>query len=80
MIIPVAWAAHFVAVNDKEHEGRGWGHATTFTLLFLALVPLEQLLDWGGEQMSMYLGKGLGDLLVITLNKSVICTPFLVLC
>ena len=72
VIIPVAWASHFVSVNDHEHAGRGWGHGTTFTLLFLALVPLEQLLDWGGEQMSMYLGKSLGDLLMITLNKLVI--------
>ena len=30
---------------------------------------MEALLDWGGEQMSLYLGKQLGDLLVITLNK-----------
>lgn len=76
VIIPIAWASHFVSVNDHEHDGRGWGHGTTFTLLFLALIPLEQLLDWGGEQMSMYLGKGLGDLLLITLNKLVIHSHF----
>ena len=30
---------------------------------------MEGLLDWGGEQMSLYLGKQLGDLLSITLAK-----------
>ena len=30
---------------------------------------MEGMLDWGGEQMSLYLGKELGDLLIITLNK-----------
>lgn len=88
VIIPIAWASHFVAVNDHEHEGRGWGHSTTFVrkylffvivysilttvpclVCFLALMPLEQLFDWGGEQMSLYLGKDLGDLLMVTLNK-----------
>lgn len=29
------------------------------------------MFDWGGEQMAIYLGKDLGDLLIITLNKSV---------
>lgn len=26
--------------------------------------------EWTGEQMSLYLGKDLGDLVIITLNKS----------
>lgn len=34
-------------------------------------MPLERLFEYGGEQMMFYLGKDLGDLLVITLNKSV---------
>lgn len=34
-------------------------------------MPLEQLFDWGGEQMSLFLGKDLGDLLMISLNKFV---------
>ena len=36
---------------------------------FLSIIPLEKLFDWGGEQMALYLGKELGDLNVITLNK-----------
>ncbi len=36
---------------------------------FLAIVPLEQLYHFGGEQLAMYCGKDIGDLIVITLNK-----------
>ena len=36
---------------------------------FLAIIPLEGIFDWGGEQMALYLGKDLGDLLIVTLNK-----------
>jgi Ca2+:H+ antiporter len=32
-------------------------------------MPLERLFEYGGEQMQHYLGKSLGDLLKITLNK-----------
>ncbi|KAH8980635.1 hypothetical protein EDB86DRAFT_3247934 [Lactarius hatsudake] len=59
VFIPLAWASHY---GD-------WGHKTTFSLCFLAIIPLEILFDWGGEQMAMYLGKDLGDLVVVTLHK-----------
>ena len=36
---------------------------------FVAIIPLEKLFDFGGEQMAFYLGRDLGDLVVITLNK-----------
>ena len=36
---------------------------------FLAIVPLEKLFDYGGEQLALYCGEDLGDLIVITLNK-----------
>ena len=38
---------------------------------FLAIVPLEKMFDWGGEQLAMYCGPDLGDLIIITLNKYV---------
>lgn len=38
---------------------------------FLSLVPLEKLFDFGGEQMALYVGRDLGDLIIITLNKCV---------
>ena len=33
------------------------------------------MFDWGGEQMALYLGKDLGDLVIITLNKQVQFQP-----
>jgi Ca2+:H+ antiporter len=42
----------------------------TLSVCFLSIVPLEKLFDYGGEQLAMYCGDDLGDLIVITLNKS----------
>ena len=42
-----------------------------YPVSFFALIPLQRLFDYGGRQMSYYLGKSLGELLLITLNKSV---------
>lgn len=36
---------------------------------FLAIMPLEKLFDFGGEQLAMYCGEDIGDLILITLNK-----------
>ncbi len=38
---------------------------------FIAMIPLQKTLDWGAEQMGLFLGKELSDLLVITLSKYV---------
>lgn len=36
---------------------------------FISVMPLEKLFDYGGEQMALYCGKDLGDLIIVTLNK-----------
>lgn len=36
---------------------------------FVSIIPLAKLLGYGGEQMAFYLGKDLGELVIITLNK-----------
>jgi len=38
---------------------------------FIAIMPLSKILDFGGEQLAMYCGKSIGDLIIITLNKFV---------
>lgn len=38
---------------------------------FVALIPLESILQFGGLQMMAYLGVRLGELLVVTLCKFV---------
>nr|AVR29894.1 putative calcium-hydrogen exchanger 2 [Ganoderma lucidum] len=66
IVIPFAWVSFWV----KDHKGEHiWGGDITFVLCFLAIIPLEGMFDWGGEQMALYLGKDLGDLVVVTLNN-----------
>ncbi|PPQ92382.1 hypothetical protein CVT25_008732 [Psilocybe cyanescens] len=69
LFIPVAWASNFLNWSDK----------VTFSLCFFAIVPLERLFDYGGEQMAFYLGKDLGDLVVVTLNNAVEATLAIIL-
>ncbi|KAI9461408.1 hypothetical protein F5148DRAFT_1286668 [Russula earlei] len=64
IFIPLAWASHL-----KE-----WTHGLTFALSFLSIVALEKIFEWGGEQLAMYCGPDLGDLIVITLNNIVEAT------
>ncbi|EJD00396.1 uncharacterized protein FOMMEDRAFT_91401 [Fomitiporia mediterranea MF3/22] len=66
IFIPFAWAAHF----EKE-EGTWVDDKVVFSLCFLAIIPLERLFEFGGEQMALYTGKDLGDLIIVTLNNAV---------
>jgi Ca2+:H+ antiporter len=74
ILIPFAWTSHFI--RNKEDN---WGPVATFVLCFFALIPLEQLFDWAGEQMSLFLGTDLGDLLIISINNSVEATLAIIL-
>ncbi|KAF4574673.1 hypothetical protein EYR36_006023 [Pleurotus pulmonarius] len=67
--IPLAWVAHFVH----------WPNTAQFVLAFLAIIPLERLLEYGGEQMCFYVGKDFGDLILITLNNAVEATLGIIL-
>jgi len=78
VFIPIAWVAHFGNENDDPPQ-KTWKYTSTFVLCFLAIVPLEKLFDYGGEQMSFYLGPDLGDLLVVTLNNTVEATLAIIL-
>lgn len=79
LLIPVAWTAHYsYRIPDKE-SGHNWPESLIFSLCFLSIVPLENLFDWGGEQMSLYLGKDLGDLVIISLNNAVEATLAIIL-
>ncbi|KAJ6627512.1 hypothetical protein B0H10DRAFT_1994949 [Mycena sp. CBHHK59/15] len=76
VFIPIAWVAHFGNVNDGT---KVWPYQVTFIMCFFAIIPLEKLFDYGGEQMSFYLGADLGDLLVVTLNNAVEATLAIIL-
>ncbi|KAI0072620.1 hypothetical protein K474DRAFT_1667609 [Panus rudis PR-1116 ss-1] len=76
--IPIAWVAHFHMRSEHNEEGV-FPESVTFALCFLSIIPLEKMFDWGGEQMSLYLGKSIGDLLIVTLNNAVEATLAIIL-
>ncbi|KAG8720062.1 hypothetical protein FRC09_010155 [Ceratobasidium sp. 395] len=69
IFIPFSWASHWAH----------WHFSLTFALSFLAIIPLEKLSDYAGEQMALYLGASLGDFLVITLDNVVEATLAIIL-
>lgn len=76
VFIPLAWVSYF---NEWEHVITFSCMLLPFAFLlysqdlfpvcFLGIVSLEKMFDWGGEQLAMYCGPDLGDLIIITLNK-----------
>ncbi|KAJ7499245.1 hypothetical protein FB451DRAFT_1015185 [Mycena latifolia] len=60
--VPVAWGIHYV--HDISHT-------VQFAFCFVAIIPLCKLLDYGGENLALYCGKDIGDLIVITLNNAI---------
>jgi len=79
VFVPAAWGFHFSQINQNPENVSMTHHITTWSLCFHALIPLEHLLDWGGEQMCHYLGRELGDLLLISLNNAVEATLAIIL-
>ncbi|KAK7681725.1 hypothetical protein QCA50_015072 [Cerrena zonata] len=75
--LPLAWVWHFKSHADRESTV--FTDRATFALCFLSIIPLEKMFDWGGEQMALYLGKDLGDLVIITLNNAVEATLAIIL-
>ncbi|KAF7978300.1 hypothetical protein HWV62_895 [Athelia sp. TMB] len=69
LCVPAAWALNIIDQGKPEEDIDNSRHIVVWTLAFLGLMPLEQIFDWGGEQMALYLGKEIGDLLIVTLNK-----------
>ncbi|KAG1908139.1 uncharacterized protein F5891DRAFT_991720 [Suillus fuscotomentosus] len=72
LLTPVAWWAHFDE-NMVDY------HTAVFSLCFLTIIPHECLFDYCGEQMALYCGKDLGDLITITLNNAVEVTLAIIL-
>ncbi|KAF8232845.1 hypothetical protein L208DRAFT_1269941 [Tricholoma matsutake] len=74
---PFAWISHFA--TQTGWNGIQWPPQITFVLCFLAIVPHERIFEYGGEQMAFYLGRQLGDLLIISLNNVVEATLAIIL-
>ncbi|KAH8827594.1 hypothetical protein DL96DRAFT_1463828 [Flagelloscypha sp. PMI_526] len=76
IFLPCSWAAHFSNAASHEKYVRYW---VTFFFSFLAIIPLEKLAEWGGEQMSFYVGPNIGDLIIVTMHNAVEATLGLIL-
>lgn len=61
VFVILSWIGHFLKWNDR----------VTFILSFLALIPLEKLLQFCSHQSMLYLGHTVGDLVNITLMNSI---------
>ncbi|KAL0580930.1 hypothetical protein V5O48_001124 [Marasmius crinis-equi] len=83
IFIPLSWVAHFNNESNKHHgvdpDETHFPYPVTFVFSLLAIIPLEKLFDFGGEQMAFYVGKDLGDLIMITLNNAVEATLAIIL-
>ncbi|KAG8897184.1 hypothetical protein FRC01_011451, partial [Tulasnella sp. 417] len=60
-ILPFSWIAHF----------RHWSMTLTLLFSILGLIPLSHIFEFVGEQMALYCGQTLGDLIVITLSNCI---------
>jgi len=69
VFVPISWVAHF-------HH---WNQGTVFALSFFAILSLQKLFDFAAEEMALYCGKSLGDLIVITLDNAVEITLAIIL-
>ncbi|KAF5393657.1 hypothetical protein D9757_000296 [Collybiopsis confluens] len=62
LVIPVLWTLRFLElVSDL----------ITFILSFFALIPIIKLLDFSSENLAIYCGPAVGDLILISLNNAV---------
>lgn len=68
IFIPLSWIAHF------QPRWTNHAHTVTFILSFFALVPLEHIFEWGGEQLALFCGEDVGDLIAITFHNIVEAT------
>ncbi|KAJ4472163.1 hypothetical protein J3R30DRAFT_3709617 [Lentinula aciculospora] len=62
LVVPVLWILHFLDMIS---------HVTSFFLSFLSLIPIIKLLDFGAENLALYCGPDIGDLILISLNNAV---------
>ncbi|KAG9012479.1 hypothetical protein FRB90_006669 [Tulasnella sp. 427] len=68
LTLPLSWIAHF----------RAWSMTSALFFSLLGLIPLAHCFEFPGEQMALYCGQTLGDLIVITLSKQVLPSPSLI--
>ncbi|CAE6509072.1 unnamed protein product [Rhizoctonia solani] len=74
VFIPLAWVWGWKVaqpfVKDKK-ESLYEDYIYLFILSFVAIIPLENICEYAGEQLALYCGESIGDLIIITLHNVV---------
>ncbi|CAE6416938.1 unnamed protein product [Rhizoctonia solani] len=74
VFLPLAWywgwkvAQPFVKEKKKSDYA---DYIYLFILSFVAIIPLENICEFAGEQLALYCGESIGDLIIITLHNVV---------
>jgi len=68
IFVPAAWTCYLL--NSKKILGPE-ANFVVFALSFLAIIPLNELMEYAGGEMALYCGKSLGDLVVISCENTV---------
>ncbi|KAG8692512.1 hypothetical protein FRC08_009722, partial [Ceratobasidium sp. 394] len=61
VFVPLSWIAALAK----------WNYVYAFILAFIAIIPLENISEFGGEQLALYCGESIGDLIIVTLHNIV---------
>ncbi|KAG8751905.1 hypothetical protein FRC12_012211 [Ceratobasidium sp. 428] len=61
VFVPLSWIAALAK----------WNYVYAFILSFIAIIPLENISEFGGEQLALYCGESIGDLIIVTLHNIV---------
>ncbi|QRW23426.1 vacuolar calcium ion transporter [Rhizoctonia solani] len=72
VFIPLAWVWGWKVaqpfVKDKKKSDYE-DYVYLFILSFIAIIPLENICEFAGEQLALYCGESIGDLIIITLHN-----------
>ncbi|QRV82042.1 Sodium/calcium exchanger protein [Ceratobasidium sp. AG-Ba] len=74
VFLPVAWVWGWKVAQPfvKEKKKNAYeNYVYLFILSFVAIIPLENIAEFAGEQLALYCGESIGDLIIITLHNVV---------
>ncbi|KAG8726918.1 hypothetical protein FRC12_022983 [Ceratobasidium sp. 428] len=74
VFLPIAWVwgwkvAQPFKYPKKKNEYEDYVYLFIFS--FIAIIPLENIAEFAGEQLALYCGESIGDLIIITLHNVV---------
>ncbi|KAG9092727.1 hypothetical protein FRC06_011818, partial [Ceratobasidium sp. 370] len=74
VFLPVAWVWGWRVAQPFQYPKKKNSYEDyvyLFILSFIAIIPLENIAEFAGEQLALYCGESIGDLIIITLHNVV---------